>query len=264
MKTKFMDRPILSTIVLILIIKLVPVPILNAVKEALGLPRPFVMVAYIIICIAAYLVFLKKYKDQIGDRSLLKNLKKGLIMLLPISICGIIMLILNNVPFNGTYSLPVVLLAILDGIEAGLSEELITRCLPLDNISRKYKDAKSMIKFMLIIATVFGLLHLTNFLMGAAVSATIWQVLYAMAVGVIFGAVYLRTGSVLALIIVHSFFDICAGIVPSANELATTITQESGIFDILAYLIVIVVGCGFGFYYIRASKHEEIVENYLN
>lgn len=51
-----------------------------------------------------------------------------------------------------------------------------------------------------------GLVHFLNLLKGAALSDTIWQCISAVGIGVIFGAIYLRTGNIVLCMILHAHF----------------------------------------------------------
>lgn len=87
--------------------------------------------------------------------------------------------------------------AILSSIYAGVSEEIVTRGIPFAIIMQGEPDAKRIRKALLLTSVVFALFHLLN---GGGAGMGIYQVALTFAMGLCYGAVYLRTGSILASI----------------------------------------------------------------
>lgn len=97
---------------------------------------------------------------------------------------------------------------ICNGIQAGCTEEVIFRVLPISVMMATWKDRKSSFPVLLITSLVFGLIHLTNLGSGAKLDITILQVFTAATSGLMYGALYLTTGNVLLPIILHALHDI--------------------------------------------------------
>ena len=97
----------------------------------------------------------------------------------------------------------------------GVREECIYRATIQNLLAKKYANSVKGIWITVGVASViFGLTHATNLLYGVAPIAVLSQVITATAVGVLFGAVYLRSGSIWALILIHTLTDV-AGLAKS-------------------------------------------------
>jgi membrane protease YdiL (CAAX protease family) len=110
-------------------------------------------------------------------------------------------------------------------------------------------------------AIIFGLTHASNIFYGMEPLAVLAQVISATFVGLLFGAVYLRSGSLWAPILVHTLTDI-AGLAPSTflrnltdvdsiNRLS--FSWLSLLFDLL-YLALAV-------FLLRPSKCKQVYQN---
>lgn len=108
-------------------------------------------------------------------------------------------------------------------ITVGLAEELVFRGLIqnllLDGFGRA--EARTVWPALLVSGLVFGLAHLTNSFYGIAPLAALYQAVAATAVGLYFGAVYLRCGSLWAVALLHACNDLAALAAGSAAGTAT-------------------------------------------
>lgn len=145
------------------------------------------------------------------------------------------------------------LYAVLTGFAPGFFEEMALRGAALNNMMIQWKNRSNRVmKSLLASGVVFGVIHLIN-LVGAGVWETLLQVCYASAVGILLGAIYLRTKNIIALIAAHSFIDFTAELFVETAE-----TQEVTSFSIASSVVLIVVFTAFGLYLVRKEKHQEI------
>ena len=96
----------------------------------------------------------------------------------------------------------------LRALEAGILEETILRAgifYILLRVLQKRRNAP--FQAAIYSSVFFGLLHLTNMASGQDLTSTLSQVLFATWVGLIFTAIYARTGSILYGIILHFAID---------------------------------------------------------
>ena len=96
---------------------------------------------------------------------------------------------------------------------------------------RRNPTEKGVIIILWLSSVIFGLVHVTNAIAGAPLSLSIGQAAYAAGVGMVLGAVYLRTGNLWPSILGH-------------------IAGAAGIF--------------WGLYLVRPAKRPEIVELWKN
>lgn len=100
-----------------------------------------------------------------------------------------------------------VLIAILSALTPGFGEEMSFRGLAVANFMRGVKDGKSIKLIFWLSSIVFGLVHLMNITAGGDVLSCIIQSVYAIGVGMVFCAVYLRTGNLWPMMIAHASVD---------------------------------------------------------
>ncbi|MBP5262273.1 MAG: CPBP family intramembrane metalloprotease [Clostridiales bacterium] len=100
-----------------------------------------------------------------------------------------------------------VLIAFLRAFAPGFGEEIAYRALGVANYMRTIKSEKGITVIFWLSSAVFGLVHAANILAGANVFSTVIQVVYATGVGMLFCAVYLRTGNIWPCVIAHLSVD---------------------------------------------------------
>lgn len=131
------------------------------------------------------------------------GLKEGLLMLLPFLAIHYAGSIVSWITL-GTGS---VFIAFLRATAPGFGEEMMFRGLGVANYMRKAQTGKQ-IKIILWLSSIsFGLIHLSNLLAGGDPKSVIIQSVYAIGVGLLFGAVYLRTGNLWPTILAHGSVD---------------------------------------------------------
>ena len=185
----------------------------------------------------------------------LRNLGKGLLMLLPFLV--IIAMNAQGIDFSSLTGETVFALFI-SGIAPGFVEEVAFRGLAGANFMRTWRTEKKIVLSATLTSIVFGAVHLMNLSEGAGVIVTFTQVFYAMGFGIMLSAVFLRTGTLLPSIVVHTLVDFTCFLGRGGDGVLT----DNGSFDINA-LISILLGLVFGalgYYYIRPSKRKEILD----
>ena len=91
----------------------------------------------------------------------------------------------------------------------GLFEEVLMRGIVLNVLLNKKGDTrKDIIKACWISSAIFGAIHMFNAIAGAGVIETVGQAVFATFAGMFFAAVYIRTKSLWAPIILHAVFDL--------------------------------------------------------
>lgn len=194
-----------------------------------------------------------------------ENLRQSLILASPV----LIALAVNIFEFCKTalcYDLAVepsafgltLLIAVLEGLRPGFVEEIIFRCLLMGSIMHFASGKKWRIPLAVFLpAILFGLVHLINLLGSQALDETLFQVLYATAIGVLFGAAYARTHNLPGLILLHALVDM----VPILKAMLfhppmAPITT----LDMILFVSVSILCLGCGLYCIRKSVWPRIEE----
>lgn len=160
--------------------------------------------------LVAILIFVFWFKPDYKEAFTRKAFKKGLIMLLPFLFIHYV----GSVVSWYAFGINSVLLAFLKAFAPGFSEETAFRILGISNYMRTIKSEDSIKKIFWLSSVFFGLSHMANMLGGADPFASVFQALYCIGVGMILGAVYLRTGNAWIVILGHmslDFFELCRG-----------------------------------------------------
>lgn len=254
--TKIMEKPIPSFIIVMIIsfiiftiISAILTPIFNIIVPSNG-PIPGLIFGAIITSIIYVYIF--KIKDFFSFS------KFNLAFILA---CPLILYILVSL-FDSNLTIPTVntlLIGILLGLGPGVSEEILFRGILISYLMKFFKNSKAIYGVLIFSALLFGLIHVTNVFVGAPLDSSIFQAFYTFSMGIILGAVYLRTGNIWIPIIFHSLIDII-GISFFNNQ--SMIIQTGFVFDIVSILTIIVsiICIVLGLYYVRSAKHEEILE----
>ncbi len=101
--------------------------------------------------------------------------------------------------------------AIMHGIGPGVSEEVFCRGFTVSNLMRIWKDKPNRIfRCMLVSGVSFGLLHALNAIATGDVFAALIQVIYTASIGMLDGAIYLRSRNLWGVILMHTLTDVSA------------------------------------------------------
>lgn len=152
--------------------------------------------------------------------------------------------IANHYFTNGEYAAPSLEILIL-GLAPAIFEEVLFRGI---FITKLKESGKSNAAAVIISAVVFGLIHLTN-AVGQDLAQVVLQVGYAFVVGLVFGAIYARSGDLLSVIIIHAAIDI-TNRVYMANSGATTQA-------VIMFVALLVIEAAYGFFLIRKSPKAQ-------
>lgn len=143
--------------------------------------------------------------------------------------------------------------AIMHGIGPGVSEEVFCRGFTISNLMRIWKDKPNRIfRCMLVSGVSFGLLHALNAIATGDVFAALIQVIYTAAIGMLDGAIYLRSRNLWGVILMHTLTDVSAFLAVFESNA----TGMDIIFCIFGSLLFIALAL----YLIRPAKRVEIDE----
>ncbi len=210
-------------------------------------------------------------KITIGFRT--KNFGKGFWLMLVPAIPFLIQNFATNFPY-GVYA-DSAILCIVSYLVVGLFEEVLLRGYLVGNMMLHWKDdPHKAMKSMIFSSLIFGVIHLGNLLSGAPLKSTLFQVFYATALGFAFGAAFIRSKNIWAMILIHGVIDIFSAMdmmTAPQNVVEGTLIYDSGFLPVLNFLnsrgglmfilmmsLYCVIASVWSFYLIRKSKREEI------
>lgn len=142
-------------------------------------------------------------------------------------------------------------------LEAGVLEEVLFRALPIALLMRAWNfDEKRMPLIQWITALVFGLMHISNVMAGAALGVSVYQAVLCVTTGVFFGAIFIRTGNLLPLMFSHFLQDAIAFLNEASNTggiMGAVTLRADVVFDIVFSVVMIIMGI----WYMRSEKRAE-------
>lgn len=252
--TKIMEKPIPSFIIVMLISFIVcniVSSIISPIFATLG--QEAMLPGLIVGSIITALLYIYIFKIK-GFFSF-SNFNLAFILTCPLILYIIISIFDSNIVIP---TIDVLLMGILLALGPGISEEILFRGIMISYLMKFFRNSKSIYGILILSALIFGLIHIANVVVGAPLDSSIFQAFYTFALGIMFGAVYLRTGNLLVPIIFHSIIDIIG--ISFFND-TSAIIHTGFVFDFGA-VITIIVSIAIiilGFYYVRSAKHDEII-----
>ena len=241
--------------------------LLLGIGQLLSLLPPTLPMLYlfeiILILIPVALVFFFGFSSAFKKGKLLR----GLLYLLPFSVLQLFILMLF---FVGNLKNPeanwkpwyLVVYGVFSVVGVAVREECIFRATFQNILAKKYANSvKGIWISASVSALIFGLSHVTNVFFGMNSLAVLSLVISATCLGLLFGAVYMRSGSIWALIIVHTLTDI-AGLAGSTFMYIGDIEDLNQLSWSWERLIQCLIYVGFAAFLLRPSKRKQICENF--
>jgi hypothetical protein len=144
----------------------------------------------------------------------------------------------------------------------GIREECIYRATIQNIVAKKYANSVKGIWITAIVGSfIFGIMHPVNFFTTETDPyAIVVQIFSAMFIGLVFSAIYLRSGNVWAVIIIHTLID-AAGLVPFSFLGVTLDANLNQIGWDWTKLIFWAVDVGIAAFLLRPSKCKQICES---
>lgn len=257
-KHKVFDHPILGMFLSIFLTYLFIVLALGTVKACFGnaefsdVTSSVVMIILSVICLLFHRFWFRKELNNFFN---IKGLKRAFIMGWSIIIATVITEILDIYSGN-----PIAnpMIAIVLGLSPGISEEIAWRIIPI-SIAMRNKDKKGVVMSAYLLPSIaFGLIHFFNIFAGADILATIVQVAYAIGLGLIFAAIYIRTGNIWCSILLHSLVDIIAFLSEDVQKSNGVLTQSSQLSEYWLLAIFTILFFINAFLIFRKDKRTEI------
>ena len=150
------------------------------------------------------------------------------------------------------------------GLTPGITEEYLYRVILMGIIMHLAMGKKHRLALAVGISTVvFGVVHIVNiFFAHAPLAATLSQVTYATAMGLLFGAVYARTRNIIAPMVLHTVVDVVedayARFYPNVSAESLGIGRIISLNDLQLCLAISALCVPVALYLLRPAKHHEI------
>ena len=139
---------------------------------------------------------------------------------------------------------------------SGLCEETAFRAVPLSFLMRGNPSNRRIAAALLFSAVCFALVHLTNLLAGADPGSTLVQTAAALGIGLLFGAVFLRCGSLWPTVALHVTNNLL-GLLNASNQEGGVLISGVNAMMLLDCAVCLALGAA-GLYLVRPEKRGEI------
>jgi membrane protease YdiL (CAAX protease family) len=226
------------------------------------LPLKFLTQA-LLIAIPVAIVFLFGFRGAFQRKNFFRGLFCGLPYIVWYSV--ILVLLLAKTLGNSEATLQpwnLILYSLFSILGVGIREECIYRATVQNIVAKKYANSVKGIWITAIVgAFIFGIMHAGNFFTTTTnPSSIVVQIISAMFSGLVFGAIYLRSGNLWVVILIHTLIDV-AGLVPF-SFLGVTLDEN---LNQMAWdwtkLILWAVNVGIAAFLLRPSKCKQICES---
>ena len=195
------------------------------------------------------------------------NLSKGWRTFLPFIVVPLLFLvvfILTNLgdPEANWKPWYLIIYGVFATVEIGVREECFYRATIQNILAKKYANSVKGIWIAAIVSSIiFGLTHLSNLFFGVNPHAVLIQVASATTIGFLFGAIYLRSGNIWLLILIHTLTDVAA-LEESIffNNISDVETMNQYSFS-WKWLIVRLIYVGIAMFLLRPSKCKQIYKD---
>lgn len=211
---------------------------------AINIPNSINALTGIIFMIGIILYLKKKKLLSYYGISNLKELEyKNLLYCIPMIIVA-----LSNLRYgiHINYSWFQLVLISLEALGVGFAEEILFRGFLMKAIMNKSATAAIVIS-----STLFGIIHIFNLLYGADIVATLAQVVYASALGLMFSMFFYRTNNIIPCIICH-----CA-----INMTNTFIPKDLSDLQMYTGWIILVITSAFYACYLHKTEKALVKKN---
>ncbi|MCR4762842.1 MAG: CPBP family intramembrane metalloprotease [Lachnospiraceae bacterium] len=237
--------------------------VIGALPSAGGLiPNPAGYIAISVLSIVLLILFNMWFKPEFeGVFKAHLPLKEILIITSTMSIM-VVGSVISNILCSG-FVIKASFTYLCMAIMAGVNEETMYRAMIIPVGMRYLKGQHRAWMVIVISSLVFGPMHLTNIFAGADVGMTLVQTVMATCGGIILGAIYLRTGSVIPGMAAHALYDFVnfatdPTINPEGVVIAGVSTNEN-LLMIICIVMSVFLGLS-GCFLIRKSKLDVIEE----
>lgn len=217
----------------------------------------------IIVTLIIWALYIHFYGKNLRLRNITRRPLNTILIMLPLLIFEITVII-SACSKGAVWNKTSFIFALCRGLESGIVEEIQFRGIAISYVM-SFKNTKKQAVFCLLYsAFIFGNFHFINLFYGGTFLSTLGQVIVAIGFGLYFGAVYLRTGSIIPGVILHGLFDFAGAYRPAAEEIRKAVsTGDTFLSKVLAegFIYLIILG-GMTLFLLRKSKWEQILENF--
>ncbi|MBQ6930613.1 MAG: CPBP family intramembrane metalloprotease [Clostridia bacterium] len=218
----------------------------NKLSSAINTPNSINALVGIVFFLAV-IVYLKKKMllSYYGINSLKELDYKNLLFCAPMIVVASVNL---RYGINIDNSWEQVIFITLKMLGVGFAEEILFRSFLMKAIMNKSTTAA-----VIVSSTVFGMIHIFNLLYGADTTATLAQVVFATALGLMFSMFFFKTNNIVPCVICHSIINMTNMFLP--NDLSNK--------QLYTGWIIIIIPSVFYAFYLYKTEKALVKKNYV-
>ena len=211
----------------------------DALSQTIGMPKLLTVLFGLIMTMLLYGFIRRNQLTEYFGLCGVKGAWRNYFWFVPLIVISSVNL-WNGVTMN--FTVPETILYILSMCFVGFLEEVIFRGLLFKGM------CKTNVTAAIVVSSItFGMGHIVNLFLGEPLMDTLFQLIYASAVGFCFTAVFYVTGSILPCVISH-------GVVNSLSAFAIEPTLE---MSVVITILQTVIGLGYGLWLLHSGKRQK-------
>ena len=218
----------------------------------------------ILIASPIAIVFLFGFRGAFQRKNFLRGVFCGLPYIVWYSIVMALLLAKNlKNPEATLQPWDLILYSLFSILCVGIREECIYRATIQNIVAKKYANSVKGIWITAIVGSfIFGIMHAGNFFTTTADPSSIaLQIISAMFSGLVLSSIYLRSGNLWVVILIHTLIDV-AGLMPFSLFGATLDDSLSKLAWDWTRLIFWAIDIGIAVFLLRPSKCKQICESF--
>ena len=218
----------------------------------------------ILIAIPIAIVFLFGFRGAFQRKNFLRGVFCGLPYIVWYSIVMALLLAKNlKNPEATLQPWDLILYSLFSILCVGIREECIYRATIQNIVAKKYANSVKGIWITAIVGSfIFGIMHAGNFFTTTADPSSIaLQIISAMFSGLVLSSIYLRSGNLWVVILIHTLIDV-AGLMPFSLFGFTLDDSLSKLAWDWTRLIFWAIDIGIAVFLLRPSKCKQICESF--
>ncbi|MDO4594395.1 MAG: type II CAAX endopeptidase family protein [Tissierellia bacterium] len=211
----------------------------------------------LIIFVVPLIIFICIYIKLKSEKSFIGDVKKSIIMSLPLIAVQAVFLfnIYLGIKNRSSISLKVLILIILVNLCVGFFEEIVYRGIIFSILLKKFRTKAAIF----ISSLFFGLAHFSNLVNNPKlINSTISQVIYAFMIGVFLCSIYINTKSLLGCCLIHFLVDFMSILLMNFYPATADVTADKTLIESIISIVIVLPSFIFGLLYIKKYRKKNI------
>lgn len=164
-------------------------------------------------------------------------------------------------------NIPIILKALIYFLLVGIGEEFLARAVSAESLLEHFGLTHGgILKACIVSGTIFGAMHVVNFLFDADASSVIMQVFSTAGMGMLFAAIYFRSGNLWSCVVLHMLWDAALFAATTSASFAKAANSSASASDgnPIGSILFLAVYVALSLFLLRKSKTAQVQETWSN